>query len=36
MKIYVVTSGCYSDYSIEDVFLDKKKAQYFAKFHLNG
>lgn len=29
MKVYVVTSGEYSDYSICAVFLDKKKAQYW-------
>ena len=33
MTIYVVTSGYYSDYSIEAVFLDKEKAEYYAKFH---
>lgn len=36
MVVYVVTSGCYSDYDIEGIFLEKKKAEYFAKFHLNG
>lgn len=31
MKIYVVTSGEYSDYHIDAVFLDKQKAlQYCA------
>ena len=32
-KIYIVTSGCYSDYSIEAVFLDKKKARRFVAIH---
>lgn len=36
MEIYVVTSGVYSDYNIDAVFLDKKKAEYFAKFHTYG
>lgn len=30
MKIYVVTSGCYSDYGIDAVFVDKKEAAKFA------
>lgn len=30
MKIYVVTSGIYSEYSIEGVFLSKDKAQIFS------
>ena len=30
MKIYVVTSGCYSDYGIEKVFLTYEKAALFA------
>lgn len=30
MKIYVVTSGSYSDYMINAVFLDKDKAQKYA------
>ena len=29
MKIYVVTSGCYSDYGIDAVFVDKKEAAKF-------
>lgn len=31
MKIYIVTSGEYSDYHIERVFLDKEKAETFSK-----
>lgn len=30
MKIYVVTSGCYSDYGIDAAFVDKKEAAKFA------
>ena len=30
MKIYVVTSGCYSEYGIDTVFVDKKEAAKFA------
>jgi len=30
MKIYIVTTGCYSDYSIENVFLDPEKAKAYA------
>ena len=33
MKIYVVTSGCYSDYGIRGVFLDKEKAELYCKYH---
>lgn len=33
MKVYVVTSGCYSDYHIEAVFTDKKTAYAFANIH---
>jgi len=29
MKIYVITSGCYSDYTIEAVTDDKEKAEFF-------
>ena len=32
MEIYIVTSGCYSDYGIEKVFLDKEKAEHFAEW----
>jgi len=35
-KVYIVTSGCYSDYSIERVFLDKEKAEkYVSVSHRN-
>lgn len=30
MKIYIVTSRCYSDYGIDAVFVDKKEAAKFA------
>ena len=33
MKVYVVTSGCYSDYRIEDVFINKEKAEEFIKWY---
>lgn len=33
MKIYIVTSGVYSDYKIEAAFLDKGKAESYAKYH---
>lgn len=32
MEIYVVTSGSYSDYGIEKVFLDKEKAEHYAEW----
>lgn len=32
-KVYVVTSGEYSDYMIDHVTLDKKKAYDFVDFH---
>ena len=32
MKVYVVTSGIYSDYRIERVFLDKNKASEYAEW----
>lgn len=31
MKVYIVTSGTYSDYGIERVFLDKEKAEKYAE-----
>lgn len=31
MKIYVVTSGCYSDYHIDAVFTDRQLADKYAK-----
>lgn len=33
MKIYVVTSGEYSDYCIEAVFTDKEKAKLYCAAH---
>lgn len=33
MKLYVVTQGEYSDYHIEKIFLDKKKAENYAEYH---
>ena len=30
MKVYILTSGCYSDYSIEGVFSSREKAQEYA------
>lgn len=32
MKIYIVTSGCYSDYGIDKVFTDKQKAEEYAEW----
>lgn len=32
MKIYVVTTGCYSDYEIRRVFLDKNKAEEYSNW----
>jgi hypothetical protein len=29
MKVYVVTSGCYSNYGIEEIFSTKEKAQEY-------
>ena len=36
MKIYIVTQGEYSDYHIEAVFLDEKKAQTYCATRLHG
>lgn len=33
MKVYIVTSGEYSSYSIEAVFTDKKQAELYAAVH---
>ena len=33
MKVYIVTSGCYSDYHIEAVFLSHKKAMLYCAVH---
>lgn len=34
-KVYVVTSGEYSGYCIEKVFLNKSKAEKYCKYHKN-
>ena len=31
--VYVVTTGCYSDYHVEAVFKDKSKAEYYCTCH---
>jgi hypothetical protein len=31
MKVYIVTAGSYSDYHIKRIFLDKSKAEHYAK-----
>lgn len=31
MKVYIVTSGCYSDYHIDAVCLDKDQAERLAQ-----
>ena len=33
MTVYIVTDGEYSNYHIEEIFLDKDKAEYYCKFH---
>lgn len=33
MKVYIVTSGAYSDYRIETVFLTEEKANLYVKLH---
>jgi hypothetical protein len=33
MEVYIVTSGSYSDYSIEAVFLDEDKASVYQALH---
>ena len=32
MKVYIVTSGSYSMYGIRQVFIDKHKAEIYAKW----
>lgn len=32
-KVYIITSGEYSDYGIEKVFLDEAKARKYAEWH---
>lgn len=36
MKIYIVTSGIYSDYMIDAVFLDKDKARKYSEIIYNA
>ncbi len=37
MKVYVATTGEYSDYQIEAIFSTRKKAEEYANFHsVNG
>ena len=33
MKVYIVTDGCYSDYSIQKVFSNLKAAEKYKKYH---
>ena len=33
MKLYVITSGEYSDYGIECIFTDRAKAENYLKYH---
>lgn len=32
MKVYVVTTGCYSDYGIDKVFTDRQKAEEYKEW----
>ena len=32
MKVYVVTTGCYSDYSIDKIFTDRQKAENYKEW----
>lgn len=32
MKVYIVTTGCYSDYCIEKVFTDRDKAEQYREW----
>jgi len=36
MKVYIVTSGCYSEYRIEKVFTNREKAEKYVLFHSGG
>lgn len=36
MKVYIVTSGEYSDYGIRKVFTDKEKAELYCAMHDGG
>lgn len=33
MKVYIVTDGCYSDYTIEKVFSNRPAAEEYKKWH---
>ncbi len=35
-KVFIVTSGCYSDYGIDKVFLDEPAAQKYCDVHNEG
>ena len=35
MKVYIVTSGIYSDYCINRVYIDKNKANEYAEWLAN-
>ena len=36
MKIFIVTSGAYSDYHIDAVFSTKENAERYNKIHASG
>lgn len=36
MKVYIVTRGCYSDYSIDKVFTDREKAEKYVAYNSGG
>lgn len=36
MKVYVVTSGCYSDYTIRKIFTDKQKAEDYKEWIIDA
>ncbi len=36
MRVYIVTSGSYSDYHIDRVFLSENKAHEYLKWAMNG
>lgn len=36
MNVYIVVSGCYSDYTIEGVFLNERKAELYCAIHNKG
>lgn len=33
MKVYIVTDGCYSEYTIEEVFSNREAAEEYKKWH---